>query len=126
MKLDIKENPRVFKVGVDQSIAISDFGSVNLRENEQLTFITENGAETDIVRKKWGFYATGSLNGRLPEHNLRVALTRNQFGRYYIMLVEKGFENDFHNYITAEENDLICWLDDNNLSQIRTLFSGKR
>ncbi|PCJ01730.1 MAG: hypothetical protein COB14_03565 [Alphaproteobacteria bacterium] len=123
MKLDIKEIPRKFNVGVDQSITISDMGQVDLDTNEQLTFITPQGAETDIVRKEWGFYATGSLNGRLPEHNLRVALTVNKQNRYYIMLVEHGFEEAFETYINEEDNALICWLDDKSLKKIQNIFA---
>jgi hypothetical protein len=125
VKLHIKETPRVFEIGVDRSIKISDMGNVWLQENEQLTFVTPTGAETDIVRKKWGFYATGSLNGRLPEHNLRPVLTENAQGRFYIMLVEVGAESEFLDYIRVEENRLVCWLDDETLKIIGTSFQGK-
>lgn len=119
MKLQIKDTPRPFQVGKGGSITIKDTGSICLEPNEQLTFMTPGGAETDIVRKDWGFYATGSLNGRLPEHRLRAALAVNKQDRYYIMLVEKGFEEQFKTYLKTEENNLVCWLDTKALNTIK-------
>jgi len=62
MRLDEKNPPREFKVGIDQDIVIKDFGQLNLKPNEQVTFITENGGEVDFARKEWGFYGTPSMN----------------------------------------------------------------
>ena len=45
MKFSKKNPPRKFKVGLDKSIEISDCGSINLNENEQVTFVTANGKE---------------------------------------------------------------------------------
>ena len=72
MRLDRKDPPRTFVVG--DNIKISDCGMIALRPDEQVTFVTEAGAEYDVVRKDWGFYATPSLNGRLLQFGLRAVL----------------------------------------------------
>ena len=111
MFIDSKNPPREFKVGLKKNIKIFDCGSISLDPDEQVTFLTEKKAEYDIVRKKWGFYATPSINGRLKDFGLRTALVRNKFNRYYIMLVEEGFEDDFKSYIKDESNEIVTWLD---------------
>ena len=122
MYIEKKEEPRVFSVGHNNAIKLYDQGSIYLESNEQVTFKTEKGAETDFVRKNWGFYAAGSLNGRLLQHNLRAALLVNSSKKYYIMFVECDFEKQFLDYILKENNKLICWLDCSSLSKIENLF----
>lgn len=112
MKLDLKDPPRVFAVGDGGAIKISDCGNVALAPDEQVTFVTESGAQYDVARKSWGFYATPSTNGRLKSFGLRAALVKNAFSKYYIMLVEAGKENDFIEYLRVEKNHVVAWLDD--------------
>ncbi|HLN09267.1 MAG TPA: hypothetical protein VK281_09945, partial [Xanthobacteraceae bacterium] len=71
MQFDPKVPPRVFTVGNSGPIEMRDCGMVALDADEQLTFVTERGAEYDVARKDWGFYATPSLNGRLMQFGLR-------------------------------------------------------
>src|SRR5262249_4821610 len=78
----------------------------------QVTFITERGAEYDVARKSWGFYATPSTNGRLRSFGLRAALVRASSGRLFVMLVEADKEAGFREYLFADKQKLICWLDD--------------
>ena len=107
-----KQNPsRNFKVGLNQSITIKDCGSIRLENDEQVTFLTSKSAEYDVARKSWGFYATPSINGRLKDFGLRTALVKNKFDKYYIMIVEKGFEEDFFQYLKEESNEIVTWLD---------------
>ena len=95
MKFDRKDPPREFTVGEHGDIIIKDQGNLHLTADEQVTFVTESGAEYDFARKDWGYYASPSLNGRLEGFNLRTALTRNPAtGRYFILVVERG--HDFH------------------------------
>jgi SAM-dependent methyltransferase len=90
---------------------MKDCGRVELEADEQVTFTTPEGGEYDVARKAWGFYATPSLNARLPSFGLRAAMSRNPEGRYFIFLVEKGKEQDFTRYLALERNVLISWLD---------------
>jgi hypothetical protein len=90
---------------------MADCGRVELEPDEQLTFTTPDGAEYDVARKSWGFYATPSLNGRLREFGLRGVLVRNRIGRYFVLLVERGHEDEFESYRALEELDVIAWLD---------------
>ena len=61
--------PRIFNVGKNNNISISDMGDIFLEPNEQITFVTENGDRHDFCRKNWGFYATPSINSRLINEN---------------------------------------------------------
>lgn len=111
MKFSPIDPPRQFSVGKGGAITISHTADVELAPDEQVTFRTESGAETDVARKSWGFYATGSLNGRLPQCGLRPALVRNAQARLYLMLVEKGREAEFEAYCKAENQSVLFWLD---------------
>lgn len=107
-----KSPPRRYKVGHTVVSEIADCGSVALLPDEQITFTTESGAEHDVTRKSFGFYATQSLNSRLPEHGLRPVLLRSTVtGRYFIFLVERGKDSLFHAYVAQEQMEIVSWLD---------------
>ena len=110
MRFDRKDPPRTFVVG--HNIKISDCGTVALKPDEQVTFVTEAGAEYDVVRKDWGFYATPSLNGRLLQFGLRAVLIQNRVtGRYFVLLVERSKEAEFRAYLATEKLRVVHWLD---------------
>ena len=111
MKVTRLDPPRVFQTGRDRPIAIQDCGRIALEPDEQVTFVTGSGAEYDVTRKDWGFYAAPSLNGRLLDFGLRAALARSHVGKFYLMLVERGSEASFHDYLRRESNTLVRWLD---------------
>lgn len=104
--------PRKYTCGVTD-VEISDCAHIHLNPDEQVTFFCESGAEYDVARKSWGFYATPSLNGRLQAFNLRTALVKGENGKYHIFLVERGKEDEMHAYLTAEKAWLVCWMDSN-------------
>lgn len=112
MKFEAKNPPRAFTVGNSVKFELKDCGSVYLQPDEQVTFITESGAEYDVAAKDWGFYATPSLNGRLQQFGLRGVLIRNRStGRYFILLVAQGRETAFNAYCHQENLAVIAWLD---------------
>lgn len=112
MRFDPTDPPRRFRVGKEGAIEMRDCGRVALAADEQVTFTTEAGAEYDIARKDWGFYATPSLNGRLAEFALRAVLIQNRgTGRYFVLLVERGHEPSFEAYLAAENLRIVHWLD---------------
>ena len=112
MRIDRKSPPRRFRVGRDAAVEMSDCGTIRLEPDEQVTFVTPDGAEYDVARKEWGFYATPSLEGRLPEHGLRPLLVRNAAGRSYVLLVERGREAALRRYLEAEAMRILRWLDE--------------
>jgi hypothetical protein len=113
MKFTPIDPPRQFEVsGAGVRLMLSDCGRVALEPNEQVTFTTQAGAEYDVTRKDWGFYATPSINGRLKSFGLRAALVLSVFGRLFLVLVEKGKEDAFLAYVVADRQKLLCWLDD--------------
>ena len=126
MKFDQKMPPREFVAGYENKVSIHDCGTMHLAANEQVTFLTEQKGEFDVARKSWGFYATPSMNGRLVKFGLRSMLARNRDDRYFVLLVEKGKEEEFYAYAKAEPLTLICWLDETeNLKRIESLFGSE-
>ena len=104
MKVNKKQPPRKFLVGAKNEIEISDHGTIYLKENDQISFITKDSKEYDIVRKDWGFYATPSINGRLVNQGFKTALVKNIKGMFYVMLVEKNKIGEFEKYLIEENN----------------------
>ena len=119
MKLTPIDPPRVFQVGRGEVIHIKDCAHIELEPDEQVTFKTESGAEYDVTRKSWGFYATPSLNDRLHQFGLRAVLVKSPASKYYIFLVERGKEADCQRYLDVEGHNIICWLDSD--SELETL-----
>ena len=111
MRIEEKRPPRVFEVGNVEKFPMRDCGTVHLEPDEQVTFVTESGAQYDLARKDWGFYATPSLNGRLSSYGLRAVLVKNPSGRYFVLLVTKGKEEQFGAYVQSERLKLVCWMD---------------
>lgn len=112
MRFDPKNPPRLFEVGNTVRFCMRDCGSLALDADEQVTFVLPSGAEYDVSRKDFGFYATPSLNGRLPQFGLRAVLIRNRStGRYFVLLVERGQEPAFDAYLEQETCEAVAWLD---------------
>src|SRR4051794_17377898 len=102
MKLEPVDPPRPFLVGKHGDVELRDCGRVVLEPNEQLTLMTDTGAEYDVARKEWGFYATPSLNARLESFGLRGVLVSSPESRYHVLLVERGREEAFELYRARE------------------------
>lgn len=111
MRIHERRPPRVFEVGFGETIEMRDCGSLELEPNEQVTLTTESGAEYDVARKDWGFYATPSLNARLESFGLRGVLVKNRIGRYFVLLVERDKSELFARYLEIESLHVVCWLD---------------
>ncbi|MGI8727658.1 MAG: hypothetical protein ACR2K6_08285 [Solirubrobacterales bacterium] len=111
MKLQPTNPPRTFEVG-RRPVTISDSGTLELDPDEQITLTTPDGGEYDVARKSFGFYATPSLNDRLPRFGLRPALVRNADASYYLLLVESSRMDEFEAYCGEEAQELVGWLDD--------------
>ena len=120
--------PRKFLVGAPPQITLSDCGSIKLNPDEQITFLTDKKNQYDIVKKEWGFYATPSLNGRLPSFSIKPFLVKNlDSGRFFILLLEKGKDNIFEEYCKKENIAVIAELDDqNDLSKIEEAVKTKK
>lgn len=111
MRFEEKKPPRRFLVGNVETFFMSDCGTLALEPDEQVTLVTESGAEYDVARKDWGFYATPSLNSRLERFGLRAVLVKNPRGHYFVLLVERGREAGFERYLKSERLRVISWLD---------------
>jgi hypothetical protein len=109
MRFESKSPARQYQI---EGITLHDCGTMRLGVDEQITFATESGAEYDVARKDWGFYATPSLNGRLGRFGLRPALAANANGKFFILLLERGREDHLNRYLQQQQMRVICWLDD--------------
>ncbi len=108
----IKRKNRKFFVGIKKNIRIKDCAEINLKSNEQVTFIGKNKFEYDVTKKNWGFYATPSINGRLKKFGLKCALVRSKnTQRLFVTLVEKNKILEFKKYLKKENLELLIWLD---------------
>jgi SAM-dependent methyltransferase len=127
MNFDLREVPRVFKVGPQKEIEIKDWGSIHLLADEQVTFVTEDRGEYDVVRKNWGFYATPSTNERLVNHGFSAVLVRSPENKVYVFLVERAREQEFRDYVAHEGHTLILWLDGerDDLAQLDALLANR-
>jgi hypothetical protein len=112
MKIELKKHPRIFTVGANNQIRIIDYGKIHLNADELVTFITDAGKQYDIVAKKWGFYATPSVNSRLKKEGFKTALVRNKAGKYFIMIVDNEKIKDFKQYLSSEKSEVEVWLDE--------------
>ena len=111
MKVLANDPPRCYRCGVEDQIEIKDCGKINLEDDEQVTFASGE-SEYDVTRKSWGYYATPSLNGRLPSFGLRGCLIINRnTGRRFVVLVQTGQESKFLEYLDAEDLLIGEWLD---------------
>jgi hypothetical protein len=111
MRFTPLQPPRTFEVGFENKNIIMDCGRTELAPNEQLTFVTESGGEFDVTRKDWGFYATPSVNARLAGFGLRCVLVKNRADRFFVLLVEKGKEPLFQDYVAKERLRIVLWMD---------------
>lgn len=111
MRFHPVEPPRRFPVGA-RSLAMSDCGQMEAEPDEQVTFVTPGGAEYDVARKAWGFYATPSTDGRLAAQGWRTAVARNAQGRHYVLLAERARLADLDAYLAAEHMRVVAWLDE--------------
>lgn len=114
MKVHHNDPPREFSVGRKENpIWLKDCGSIELRPDEQVTFINDSGAQYDIVRKAWGYYATPSLNSRLLKQGFRTALVLSRItNRHFVMLVELVQMQRFLQYLEEEGHEVVEWLDE--------------
>lgn len=110
MKFQAIDPPRRFRPAGPQGPEISHVATVELNPDEQITIVTESGAEIDVVRKEWGFYPLPSLNGRLSNFKLYPVLVVNRQSKIYLLLAEAGKRRQFEDYIKSEGMTVIAWL----------------
>lgn len=112
MKINTKNKPRTFIVGKDIKTTISHEADIELKPNEQVTFLTASGTELDFVRKSWGYYATPSVNKRLKKFGFKTALIQNKDGNIYICVVEALELDLFNDYCKDRQQTVLSWLDE--------------
>ena len=108
--MKLKRKNRSFIVGEKENILkIRHVGNVNLKNNEQLTFVFKN-SRYDFVKKNWGFYATPSINGRLKKEGFISALVKNKKKMIYLMVIHKSKKSEFNKYCKLHDQKVVKWL----------------
>jgi len=75
--------------------------------------VSASGKECDFAAKEWGFYLAPSINSRLRHQGFKVALVRNQQGKFFLNAVEEDKLDLFKQYLkTNQDSKIICWLDE--------------
>lgn len=121
VKFTPNDPPRRFRVGQRGEIELKDCGRIELEPDEQVTFVTPDGKEYDVVRKSWGFYATPSLEGRLARFGLRAVLVDDARGKHFVHLVERGKEAEHEAYLREHRHRIVAWLDSAEVAALRRL-----
>ncbi len=112
MKIKLNEPLRLFQTGLNNQVTLTDCGSVYLGTDEMITLADESGAEYDVCKKAWGYYATPSINGRLKKFGFKTALVRNSANLLYIMLVKEEKIELFLDYLQEDNQEVVAWLDE--------------
>lgn len=108
MKLNIKNEPRLFEVGARK---ISDFGKIELSPQEMVSVVSISSRECDITATEWGFYLGSSINSRMRKAGFKVALVKNQSGKIFVNAVEDDKTELFNTYLINQKSEVIMWLD---------------
>lgn len=109
MNIEEVTPPRKFCVGLSETV-LEHCGNIWLDANQLVTFYSDSGAQYDVTKKEWGYYATPSTNGRLLQNRLRAHLVQSKStGHIFVILVELGKEAAAREYAEAEQ---IEWLRD--------------
>jgi len=113
IEINLREIPREFKLG---SFTLKDLGSVTLTSesptvNEFITLKTAEGNNCDFAATSWGFYLGPSLNSRLKKEGFKTALVINNNHQLYVMAVVLQKEEEFRQYLLANDCKVITWLD---------------
>lgn len=111
MRTESIDPARSFSVGRRGQVTIRHVANLELEPDEQITLVTASGTEYDVARKDFGYYATPSLNRRLPERGLRSVLVENPDGARYLLLVEPDRIDEYRRYMDEEQMREIGWLD---------------
>ncbi len=123
MKIKEINPPREFEVGTINKTMLRDCAHIFLDNDEQITLFTDDGAEYDIARKSWGYYATPSINKRLKSFGLKTVLTKGMDDKFFIQLVQEGKDKEFADYAKLNGLKIVCWLDnEQNLKKIDKSF----
>ena len=112
MKIKNNKPPRTFKTGSIRKVTISHMANLEMESDEQITFVDKNRNEYDVVKKRWGYYATPSVNDRLKRNNYKTAIVKNKKRQVYVMLVHKNKITLFNKYLKTHENKVLYWLDE--------------
>lgn len=112
MKIIQKSPPRKFIV---KDVSLSHVSDIELEVDELVTFKGSNDREFDFTAKDWGFYVTGSTNGRLKKAGYRTLLAENKDGLRYVLSYETEKQESFQRYIQEQNMKIIAYLDQDKL-----------
>ena len=106
--MKIKRFNRSFEV--NKKIILKHTANIKLNSNEMIT-LKNNKMEFDITKKKWGFYATPSINKRLKSFGFLSAIIQNNNTKnIFVVLIDKKKKKLFTKYIKTQDIRVLKWL----------------
>ncbi|MTI10579.1 hypothetical protein [Curvivirga aplysinae] len=112
MDYKAKSPTRKFTV---KNVELSHVADINLDSDELITFQSSSGKELDITAKDWGYYLTGSTNGRMKKAGYRTVLSRNPDGLFYVLAYETEKQDEFTTYLASQDMEIIAYLDQDDI-----------
>jgi hypothetical protein len=109
VRIDPTEPPRRFSA---EGVTLTEVARIRLEPDELITFTSELGGEYDVVGKDWGFFATPSVNSRLPKFGLRTAVVADAKGKRAVVLVHRERLALFEAYLERHGERVEEWLDE--------------
>jgi hypothetical protein len=109
MQTKFLDQPRVFNV---KGVQLYDYGKIQLKPQEMVSFQTPSGRECDFTATAWGFYLGPSLNSRLKQEGFKTVLVVNEYDQLYVNAVEVDKMSEFLAYTRVNNSRIICWLDE--------------
>ena len=113
-----KYNKVIFK---NKNTKIKKAANIKLNNDCVITFISSDKKEYDFCKKKWGYYATPSINHRLTDNNFRAVIIKNILNKHFICVVEKDKIKEFRDYLKKDKQKVIMWLNNKNLKKIENI-----
>ncbi len=120
----VNKKVRKFNTKSKLNTKITLVKKIFLKENQQITFLEkfkQKKREYDVVKKRWGYYATPSINKRLKKFSYECAIIKNNNNKFFICLVNKNMKKEFKFYLKKDDQHIVCWLNLKNLKLIEKL-----
>jgi hypothetical protein len=105
----------------NKNINIKKVANIKIKNDCMVTFINNDKKEYDFCKKKWGYYATPSINHRLTDNNFRTVIIKNILNKHFICVVEKDKIKEFSDYLKKDKQKVIMWLNNKNLKKIENI-----
>ena len=105
MKFLKRKKKRKFIANKEKNLIVNNVGKIVLKKKDHLT-IEINKKKNEICAFEWGMYATSSINKRLKKEGFKTFLVKNNYKKFFIMLVDKKKMKSFNSYLLSEKSKI--------------------